>query len=51
MCYIYHFEEFKISKEINNILKELNYVDVDEINDMVAINIDIARRNLVDLIC
>ena len=37
-------------KEINKELKELNYVDTNGIDEMVAMNIDLARRNLVDSI-
>ena len=37
-------------KEINKELKELNYVDTDGVDEMVAMNIDLARRNLVDSI-
>lgn len=37
-------------KEINKQLKDLNYVETEGINEMVAINIDLARRNLVDSI-
>ncbi|MBO6261617.1 MAG: Fic family protein [Bacilli bacterium] len=37
-------------KEINKELKELDYVDVDGVDEMVAMNIDLARRNLVDSI-
>ena len=37
-------------KEINKQLKALNYVEVDGVAEMVAMNIDLARRNLVDSI-
>ena len=37
-------------KEINKQLKALNYVDVEGVDEMVAMNIDLARRNLVDSI-
>ncbi len=37
-------------KEIDKQLKELNYVEAEDIDEMVAINIDLARRNLVDSI-
>ena len=37
-------------KEINKELKALNYVDVEGVDEMVAMNIDLARRNLVDSI-
>ena len=37
-------------KEINKQLKALNYVEVDGVDEMVAMNIDLARRNLVDSI-
>lgn len=37
-------------KEINKVLKELNYVEVKDIDENVAINIDLARRYLVDSI-
>ena len=37
-------------KEINKELKELNYVDIEGVDEMVAMNIDLARRNLVDSI-
>lgn len=46
-----HAKELKKRlKEINKELKELNYVDVDGVDEMVAMNIDLARRNLVDSI-
>ena len=35
-------------KQINKTLKELNYVQIDEIDEKVALNIDFARRCLVD---
>ena len=37
-------------KEINKSLKELNYVQIDGVDERVAINIDLARRYLVDSI-
>ncbi len=37
-------------KEINKSLKELNYVEVEDLDEKVAINIDLARRYLVDSI-
>ena len=37
-------------KEINKTLKELNYVQIDGVDEKVAINIDLARRYLVDSI-
>ena len=37
-------------KEINKALKELNYVETEGIDEKVAINIDLARRYLVDSI-
>ena len=37
-------------KEINKQLKALNYVDVEGVDEMVAMNIDLAKRNLVDSI-
>ena len=37
-------------KEINKTLKELNYVQIDSVDEKVAINIDLARRYLVDSI-
>lgn len=37
-------------KEINKILKELNYVETEGIDEKVAVNIDLARRYLVDSI-
>ena len=46
-----HAKELKKRlKEINKELKELNYVDADGVDEMVAMNIDLARRNLVDSI-
>ena len=46
-----HAKELKKRlKEINKELKSVNYVDVDGIDEMVAMNIDFARRNLVDSI-
>ena len=46
-----HAKELKKRlKEINKELKELNYVDIDGVDEMVAMNIDLARRNLVDSI-
>ena len=36
--------------EINKALKDLNYVEVDGVSENVALNIDVARRNLVDSI-
>ena len=46
-----HAKELKKRlKEINKALKSVNYVDVDGIDEMVAMNIDFARRNLVDSI-
>ena len=46
-----HAKELKKRlKEINKELKIVNYVDVDGIDEMVAMNIDFARRNLVDSI-
>ena len=36
--------------EINKALKDLNYVEVDGVSEDVALNIDVARRNLVDSI-
>ena len=46
-----HAKELKKRlKEINKELKELNYVDTDGVDEMVAMNIDLARRNLVDSI-
>ena len=46
-----HAKELKKRlKEINKDLKELNYVDTDGVDEMVAMNIDLARRNLVDSI-
>ena len=46
-----HAKELKKRlKEINKELQELNYVDTDGIDEMVAMNIDLARRNLVDSI-
>ena len=46
-----HAKELKKRlKEINKELKELNYVDTDGVDKMVAMNIDLARRNLVDSI-
>ncbi len=35
-------------KEINKTLKKLNYVDYDGVDEKIAINIDLARRYLVD---
>ena len=35
-------------KEINKALKELNYVEIEGVDERVAINIDFARRYLVD---
>ena len=35
-------------KEINKTLKELNYVEIEGVDERVAINIDLARRYLVD---
>ena len=37
-------------KEIDKSLKELNYVEIKDVNEKVAINIDLARRYLVDSI-
>ena len=37
-------------KEINKRLKELNYDEDDDLTDKVKINIDFAKRNLVDTI-
>lgn len=37
-------------KEINKALKELNYVEIEGVDERVAINIDLARRYLVDSI-
>ena len=37
-------------KEINKELKELNYVEIEGVDEKVAINIDLARRYLVDSI-
>ena len=37
-------------KEINKILKELNYVETEGVAEKVAVNIDLARRYLVDSI-
>lgn len=37
-------------KEINKELNQLNYVKVEGVSEMVATNIDLARRNLVDSI-
>lgn len=37
-------------KDINKELKELDYVEVEGVSENVAINIDLARRNLVDSI-
>ena len=46
-----HAKEIKKRiKEINKQLKGLNYVETEGIDEMVAINIDLARRNLVDSI-
>ena len=46
-----HAKELKKRlKEINKELKELNYVDTDGVDEMVAMNIDLVRRNLVDSI-
>ena len=46
-----HAKELKKRlKEINKELTELNYVDTDGVDEMVAMNIDLARRNLVDSI-
>lgn len=46
-----HAKELKKRlKELNKELKELNYVDTDGVDEMVAMNIDLARRNLVDSI-
>lgn len=46
-----HAKELKKRlKEINKELKELNYVDTEGVDEMVAMNIDLARRNLVDSI-
>ena len=46
-----HAKELKKRlKEINKELKELNYIDVESVDEMVAMNIDLARRNLVDSI-
>lgn len=35
-------------KDINKELKELDYVEVEGVSENVAVNIDLARRNLVD---
>lgn len=46
-----HAKELKKRlKEINKELKSVNYIDVDGVDEMVAMNIDFARRNLVDSI-
>ena len=46
-----HAKEIKKRiKEINKQLKELGYVETSGVDEMVAINIDLARRNLVDSI-
>lgn len=46
-----HAKEIKKRiKEINKQLKELGYVETNGVDEMVAINIDLARRNLVDSI-
>ena len=37
-------------KEIDKTLKELNYVEIKDVDEKVAINIDLARRYLVDSI-
>ncbi len=37
-------------KEINKTLKELNYVQINSVDEKVAINIDLARKYLVDSI-
>ena len=37
-------------KEINKALEELNYVEIEGVDERVAINIDLARRYLVDSI-
>lgn len=37
-------------KEINKTLKELNYIETEGVDEKVAINIDLARRYLVDSI-
>ena len=37
-------------KEINKALEELNYVEIEGVDEKVAINIDLARRYLVDSI-
>ena len=46
-----HAKEIKRRiKEINKELKGLNYVETEGVDEMVAVNIDLARRNLVDSI-
>ena len=46
-----HAKELKKRlKEINKELKSVNYIDVDGVDEMVVMNIDFARRNLVDSI-
>ena len=46
-----HAKELKKRlKEINKELKTLNYIETEDLDEMVAMNIDLARRNLVDSI-
>ena len=47
----YHAKEIKKRiKEINKELSKLNYIEAEDIDELVAMNIDLARRNLVDSI-
>ena len=47
----YHDKEIKKRiKEINKELSKLNYIEAEDIDELVAMNIDLARRNLVDSI-
>lgn len=46
-----HVKEIKKRiKEIDKKLKTLNYIENDHIDNMVAMNIDLAKKNIVDLI-
>ena len=46
-----HAKELKKRlKEINKTLKELNYIEAEGVDEKVAVNIDLARRYLVDSI-
>ena len=47
----YHAKEIKKRiKEINKELSKLNYIEAEDIDELVGMNIDLARRNLVDSI-